>query len=341
MRIKNIYTRQSLRSLEGEWKEIALVFQQFCTSDRRIMQDGTIMERVKIDSLSPETFLNCVATIVEQINNEFGAIEVKDIYNKLDKDLSHRNETPTTGTSEYEYCCNTFYERTIIFAGVYYIIAVQNPELTDVLSAVYANIYYKDASPYINQFIHKLRHRNGENELEKNDLDEMIPPHIIPDIQALNDGYRHLSPRRRLYQFLRILNSIDAMKPEEITPRISALRIVVEYALLSLRRAYGLWEDKEYIPEAEKITMGDMIKAYQNHFADKKETVLPFIQHLLSEKQPSAQDNMYQQMLKEIDQSDERAPANINITIENKMEFNAPVANVIGNVEQLNTENNE
>lgn len=334
MRIKNIYTRQSLRSLEGEWKEIMLIFQQLCTSDRRILQDGTILERVKTDSLSPETFLNCVATIVEQINNDFGAMDVKDIYNKLDKDLPHRNETPSANATEYEYCCNTFYERTIIFAAVYYIISVQNPELTEVLTAVYSNSDYKEARPYLHMFVFKLRQRNVKIESGQNDLDEMIPPHIIPDIQALNDGYRHLSPRRRLNQFLRILHTIDTMRPEEITPRISTLRIIVEYTILNLRRTYDLWEDKEYIPETEKIAMGDMIKDYQNHFANQKEAILPFIQHLISQKQPAAYDNMYQQKLMELDQPN----TNINITIENKLEFNGPVANAIAKVEHLNTE---
>lgn len=341
MRIKNIYTRQSLRSLEGEWKEITLVFQQFCTSDRRIMPDGTIMERVKTDSLSPETFLNCVATIVEQINNEFGAIEVKDLYNGLDKNISHKNEKPALDATEYDYCCNTFYERTIIFSGVYYIIAVQNPELTDVLSAVYAQIYYKDASPYINQFIYKFRYRHGGNESEQDDLDEIIPPHIIPDIQALKDGYRYMSPRRQLYQFKRILESIDAIDPNELSPRLYTLRLTIDYTLTCLRRTYNLWEDQEYIPETEKVTMAEMIKALRTHFIDNKEAIVPFIQFLLNEKQPSAQDNMYQQMLMEVDQANASTPANINITIENKMEFNGPVANAIGKVEQLNTENNE
>ena len=131
------------------------------------------------------------------------------------------------------------------------------------------------------------------------------------------------------------------MRPEEITPRISALRIVVEYALLSLRRAYDLWEDKEYIPETEKIAMGDMIKAFQNHFADQKEAILPFIQYLLDEKRPSAQDKMYQQMLMEVDRPTASTPANINITIENKLEFNGPVANAIAKVEHLHTNSHE
>lgn len=341
MKIRNTYTRQSLRSLEGGWREILSVFQMFCTSDRRIMPDDTIMERVKIDSLSPETFLNCVSTIVEQINNEFGALEVKDLYNGLDKDIPHKNEKPASDATEYEYCCNTFYERTIIFAGVYYIIAVQNPELTDVLSAVYAKIYYKDASPYINQFIHKLRHRNGGNESEQNDLDEIIPPHIIPDIQALKDGYRYMSPRRQLYQFKRILASIDAIDPNELSPHLYTLRLTIDYTLTCLRRTYNLWEDQEYIPETEKVTMAEMIKALQTHFIDNKEAIVPFIQFLLNEKQPSAQDNMYQQMLMEVDQPNASTPANINITIENKLEFNGPVANAIAKVEHLNTESHE
>lgn len=297
MKIRNIYNRQSIRLLEGEWKDIAMLYVQLCSQDRRVMDDGTKIERIKKESLSLETYLNCVATIVEQINNEFGAMEVKDLYNNLDRDLPHRNENPAAGATEYEYCCNTFYERTIIFAAVYYIISIQSPHLTEVLTAVYSNSDYKEARPYLHIFVHKLRQRNGEIETDPTDIDEMIPPHIIPDIQALNDGYRYQTPRRRLYQFERILKSIDAMRPDEITPRIFGLRIVVEYAIINLRRTYDLWEDKEFIPETEKIAMGDMIKAYQHHFANQKEAILPFIQYLIGQKQPAAQDNLYQQML--------------------------------------------
>lgn len=332
MKIRNTYTRQSLRSLEEEWREILSVFQMFCTSDRRIMPDGTAMERVKIDSLSPESFLNCVSTIVERINNEFGAFEVKDLYDSLDKDIPHKNEKPQADAEEYDFCCNTFYERTIIFSGVYYIIAVQNPELTEVLSAIYAKMYYKDAHPYIDQFVHKLRHRNGSEDGVPDDIDEFIPPHIIPDIQALKDGYRHLSPRRQLYQFKRILASIDAIDPNELSPRIFTLRMVVDYTLTCLRRNYGLWEDQEYIPETEKVTIEELIKTLQKQFRDKKEAIVPFIQHLLNEKKPSAQDGMYLQMLLDSNETNSGNPT-INISIENN--FHKPVGTVIGKVEEL------
>ena len=150
-----------------------------------------------------------------------------------------------------------------------------------------------------------------------------------------------MSPRRQLYQFKRILASIDAINQNELSPRLFSLRLTIDYTLTCLRRTYNLWEDQEYIPETEKVTMADMIKALQTHFIDNKEAIVPFIQFLLNKKQPSAQDNMYQQMLKEVDQPNSSAQANINITIENKLEFNGPVANAIAKVEHLNTENHE
>lgn len=343
MKIKNIYNRQSFRSLTGEWKEVLSVFQQFYMTDRRIMPDGTVMERIKIDSLPPETFLNCVATIVEFINNEFGAFEVKRLYANLDRDIPHQNIKPQPHLEEYEYCCNTFYERTIIFSGVYYILAIQNPELTDVLSAVYAQMYYKDAHPYIDQFVYKLRHRNDNSETNHSDIDEIIPPHIIPDIQALKDGYRHLSPRKQLYQFKKILASIDAIDPHELSPRIFTLRLTVDYTLHCLRKTYGLWEDQEYIPENEKVSIADLIKTLQTNFSDNKEAIIPFIQYLLNEKQPSVQDDMYRNMLVDVskDVDETNSTTNINVEIHHHNDFNAPVGTVIGNVERLNTNKDE
>ena len=67
-------------------------------------------------------------------------------------------------------------------------------------------------------------------------------------------------------------------------------------------------------------------------FIDKKEAIVPFIQHLLNEKKPSAQDGMYLQMLLDSNETNSGNPT-INISIENN--FHKPVGTVIGKVEEL------
>lgn len=292
MLIRNKYTtKQEILSGGAEWRKLAVLFQELCTQERHQMPDGTMMEKVKVDSLPMLTFMNCVWTIVELINNPFGAEEVDGLHRQLDNAIPHMNKWPGVGETEYEYCCNRLYERTVIFAGVYYIIAKENPSLTEVLTAVYSRISYKEARPYARHFISALR--AGANVKD----DEIIPPHIIPDIQALENGYRQLSPRKRLRQYECILAAIDAMSPAEKTPRVCWLGIVVSYATRILVRTYGLEENRELIPEAEKLTMDEIIHAYDHQPKEQQKAILPFLEYLLNNKEETDKDSYYRDML--------------------------------------------
>ncbi len=298
MLIKNKYTPQSLKDLQGEWKEIAILFQALCTDDRRLFPDGTIRERVKPNSLPITTFLNTVYTIVEQINNEFGAMYVSDLYAQLDKEQPHTNTPPKDTDTEYDYCCNRMYERTIIFAAVYYIVAVQNPNLTDVLTTIYKQTDYLDARPYLNHFTQAFRRRGEKSNSEHNDsFLEIVPPHIIPDIQALNNGYRHLPPRKRLAKFRQILVAINAMNPIDVSPELESLRMVVDYSITNLQRIYNIWDEDEYIPENEKISITDLIKECKSASTQQQETLIPFVEQVISAKQPKSDNNLFHQML--------------------------------------------
>jgi len=297
LRIKKKYTRQSIRELEGEWREIAIIFQRLCTAERRRLADGTILEQIKVDSLPIETFMNCVSHIVGIINNDFGAMEVRELYDSLDSTIPHINRPPQASDEEYEYCCNRLYERSVIFGAVYYIISVQNPELQDVLSAIYRTAYYPDARPYLEQFLYLLRVKaNGSGEgivLE----DEIIPPHIIPDVQALENGYRHLKPYDRLRKFRQILFSIDTLPPEGRSTRTDTLRLVVEFTIRSLQRIYNLWEDS-YVPDNEKVSIAALLEEYNAVSSeDNNGSVAAFLRRVISVKNPSAQDSMYLAML--------------------------------------------
>ena len=309
MLIQNRYNRQSLRSLQGEWKDLALLFQQLCTIERRQMPDGAIMERVKQDSLSIETFLNCVATIVNRIDNEFGALEVDDIYKQLDPTNIHQNSAPLE-KKEYEYCCNKIYERSVIFGGVYFIISIEHPDLADVLTAVYSKVDYKEGRPYLFHFVNAIKKRK---QFSNEEIDEQIPPHMIPEVLAFNEAYRHMNPNKRIRQFEMIMSIIDNMPIEEKNSQILLLRIVTGYALLLLRRMYGGLDDRKDIPEVDKLTISEIINIYQAHFSKQKESILPFIERLLEEKLPSAKDTYYRKMLED---DSPKQGGNINVTIQ-------------------------
>jgi len=292
MTIKNTYkTKQEILSAGAKWRKLAALFQELCTRERRQMPDGTIMEQVKAASLPLLTFMNCVWTIVEAVNNEFGAEEVDGLFRQLDSVIPHKNMWPEAGATEYEYICNRLYERTIIFAGVYYILAVESPQYKDVLTAVYSRINYKEARPYARHFVSALR------EEAQVDDDEIIPPHIIPDIQALENGYKQLPPRRRLRQYECILAAIDAMSPAECTQKICLLGITVRYAIRILVRTYGLEENREFVPEAEKLTMGEIIHAYQQQPKERQKAIIPFLEYLLNNKEETDKDPYYRDLL--------------------------------------------
>ena len=294
MLIRKKYNSDSLCQLQGEWKDIARLFQELCVTERRKMANGVTMEQIKTRSLPIYTFLDCVDHIVNSVNNEFGAMAVRDLYDALDKDIPHANQQPQPDATEYEYCCNTFYERTVIFAAVYYVIAQQNPDLTEVLATLYKNADYEDARPYLNHFLFPLREKSQSDDTQDEQKRNLIPPHIIPDVQALNNGYRHLPPYERLRKFRQILFAIDALNPADHTPEIHVLRLTVDYAISILKKTYNLREN-DFIPESEKVTIRDLISECANHV--NRDQIIQFIENILNSKPPSEQDPLYHDML--------------------------------------------
>lgn len=293
------YNNASLYQLQGEWKEIASLFQNLCVTERRKMTNGITMEQIKPKSLPICTFLDCVDHIVNCVNNEFGAMAVRDLYEALDKDIPHSNQLPQSNATEYEYCCNTFYERTVIFSAVYYVIARQNPNLTDVLTTLYRKVDYEEARPYINHFTFPLREKLQNNDTStEEEQSRLIPAHIIPDVQALNNGYRHLPPYERLRKFRQILFSIDALDPADITPEIYVLRLTVDYAIVTLKKTYQLKED-DFVPENEKVAIKDLISECANHIVGR-DNIIQFIENILNSKPPSNQDATYRDMLEKL-----------------------------------------
>ena len=294
MILKNTFANQPLKDLKGPWKDIAKIFQRLCTNDGRKLDDGTNLERIKIESLPIATFLNCVSHIVNAINNEFGAMDVRGLYDALHPAIPHKNTPPSSSIQEYEYCCNRFYERTVIFAAVYYVISVENPELQDVLTAIYKQAYYHDGAPYLNQFTFELRNKiNGSSTLHE----EFIPPHIIPDVTALMDGYREFKPYIRLKKFRLITAAIESLPQDTRSAQTDTLYLVITYAIRCLKRTFNLSEDA-YIPDNEKVTISTLLEEYKKCVQnDENGSIAAFLERVIKSKEPSAQDPMYLDLL--------------------------------------------
>lgn len=296
MLIKNTF--RSYSDVKGVWKELALVVQPLYTTEHRKLDNGIMVEQIKTDSLPILTFLNCVAHIVNIINNDFGSFEVRALYDALDKANHHKNILPRQSDHEYEYCCERFYERTVIFGGVYYIISIENPKLGGVLSAVYNQANYHEGRPYLDHFIIELRKKtNGYK--DGTPIDEnLIPPHIIPDVQLLLKGYREFKPLTRLREFRKIKLAIEELPHEQRTIQIEQLNITIEFAIRILRRTYDLQEDP-FIPDNEKVSLSKLLEEYRSvGTKDENGDIAAFLERVINSKAPSPNDEMYLELLK-------------------------------------------
>jgi hypothetical protein len=242
--------------------------------------------------------MNCVSHIVDIISYEFGATEVDALYSDLDKGKPHYNKPPRPTDPEYEYCCNTFYERTVIFAGVYYIISIEHPELTEVLSTVYKAASYEEGQPYINHFIFELRKKLTGKENGTQHIDDFIPPHIIPDVHALMGGYRQLTPQKRLREFRKIELAIQSLPQGSRTIEIDTLDFTIKCAIRFLKRTFSIEEDA-FIPENEKVTLSTLLDEYKSiASSDENGVIAAFLERVISAKEPSAQDPLYLEVLR-------------------------------------------
>lgn len=297
MIINNTFTNQSLKNLKGPWMDIAKIFQCMCITSRRQLDDGTVMEQIKVSSLPLTTFLNCVSHIVNNINSDFGAMEVRSLYDGLDPTNPHVNISPSSSVLTYDYCCDKLYERTVIFAAVYYIISIENPELQDVLTSVYSQAYYKDAHPYFDHFVFELRKKMTTGVDDTTVEDDFIPPHIIPDVSALMNGYRELKPYARLRKFRQIKMAIELLPLDCRSIKTDTLYLVITCAIKCLKRTFNLSEDT-YIPDNEKVTISTLLEEYKNTAkADENGCVAAFLERIIRSKEPSPQDTMYLELL--------------------------------------------
>ena len=296
MLIKNTF--QSLRHLQEPWHSLANVVHLLYTAEHRKIADGIMMEQIKEKSLPILTFLNCVSHIVNTINYDLGATEVRKLYDDLDKANTHYNKPPRHTDLEYEYCCNTFYERTVIFAGVYYIISIEHPELTEVLNTVYKAASYEEGQPYINHFIFELRKKLNGKEDGTQHIDDFIPPHIIPDVHALMGGYRQLTPKKRLREFRKIELAIQSLPQGSRTIEIDTLNLTIKCAIRFLKRTFSIEEDA-FIPENEKVTLSTLLDEYKSiASSDENGVIAAFLERVISAKEPSAQDPLYLEVLR-------------------------------------------
>ena len=95
---------------------------------------------MKESSLPLTTLMNCMETILENLyGQDYPELSVNEIWDSLKKPkgMSHsRQAWPSTLDLEYDYHVNLWYEATIIFGCVYFVMSLERPDLKDCSSAI-------------------------------------------------------------------------------------------------------------------------------------------------------------------------------------------------------------
>ena len=135
MRVRNFYkSKTDLSQLTGVRQILIPIVARFYQSE----SENT--ERIKESSLPLTTLMNCMETILENLyGQDYPELSVNEIWDSLKqpKGKSHsRQAWPSTLDLEYDYHVNLWYEATIIFGCVFFVMSLERPDLKDCSSAI-------------------------------------------------------------------------------------------------------------------------------------------------------------------------------------------------------------
>ena len=135
MRVQNFYKSKSdFGELKGARQFLIPILSKF------YQYDTEDTERLKENSLPLTTLMNCLETILDTLyNQDYPELSVNEIWDSL-KHVSGKpdSESPQIRFFDltYEYHVNRWYEATIIFGAVYFVMALERPEMKDCLNAI-------------------------------------------------------------------------------------------------------------------------------------------------------------------------------------------------------------
>jgi hypothetical protein len=213
MRIRNFYkSRADLEKMQGVRKFLVPIVTKFYNGE----VEGA--QRLKDTSLPTPTLFNCMETILARLNEkEYPELLVGEIWDEL----RLKSQKPSTehrlihffDFNYYDYRVNRWYEATVIFGAVYFVMAFENPDLRCCLGAIKNKaVYSPDAIPYFNVF---------EKELARRD-------------KAVTDDPEDYDPRQDVILELkmrteRAMNDFSNSKPPEGYVSIDALLYATEH----------------------------------------------------------------------------------------------------------------
>jgi hypothetical protein len=250
MRIRNFYrSRPDLDKMQGVRQFLVPIVTKFYNGE----VEGA--QRLKDTSLPTPTLFNCMETILARLNEkEYPELLVGEIWD----DLRLKSQKPSTehrlvhffDFNYYEYRVNRWFEATVIFGAVYFVMAFENPDLRCCLSAIKNKaVYSPEAIPYFNVFEKELARR---------------------DKQPVQEGPDDYDPRQDIILELkmrteRAMNDFSNQKPPEGYVSIDALLYATEHYFY--KDADPILNTLEYVVSQTNGSELDRIRAKRNALA--------------------------------------------------------------------------
>ena len=230
MRIRNFYkSRSDLDKMQGVRKFLVPIVSKFYNGE----VEGT--QRLKDTSLPVPTLFNCMETILSRLNDkEYPELLVGEIWDDL------RMKSPKQSTEHcltrffdfnyYEYRVNRWYEATVIFGAVYYVMAFEHPDLRCCLSAIKNKaVYSAEAIPYFNLFERELVGKDQQAKVDSDDYDprqDVILELKMRTERAMND-FSNPKPPEGYVSIDAILYATENYFSKDAEPVLNILEYVV------------------------------------------------------------------------------------------------------------------
>ena len=230
MRIRNFYkSRSDLDKMQGVRKFLVPIVTRF--------YDGEVegAQKIKETSLPILTLFNCMETVLAGLNEkEYPELLVGEMWDSL----RLKNQKPAAENrfikffdfNYYEYRVNRWYEATVIFGAVYYVMAFEHPDLRCCLSAIKNKaVYNPEAIPYFNIFEKELARRDKAVQDDPDDYDprqDVILELKMRTERAMND-FSNQKPPEGYVSIDAILYATENYFSRDAEPVLNTLEYVV------------------------------------------------------------------------------------------------------------------
>lgn len=267
MEIKIYYSERNNIPQSGIMYELA------CQVGKLYSKNINNMERIKEDSLPLLTFLNCVKTIVEMLENDTIPSQ---LVNTIWDDLKPLN---INGCSE-DYHVNRWYEATIIFGGVYFVISKNAEPDKELMVALENKAAYDDTSKRHFSFFKNTIHTVDEqNDNEKEYANEKLT--------ILNNRIDGFSDEMKLKEYERAIEKEQDLD----THNYSYLKSLNIYADTIRKRLTKKELQESTLPQTKEtndstqIDFLDFMKTTSDVFPENAKVVFDAIGYYLYNKQ--------------------------------------------------------